>query len=99
MRSPLDLLKPDLQQRVENEQSRQKNAHDQHSRLRSFQPGDTGYAKNFGSSTTNQQWLPGHITDCTGLLSYNIILDDGRSIRRHIDHIRPRTDSTVITPD
>ena len=57
------------------------------------------YTKNFGSSTTNQQWLPGRITDCTGLLSYKIILDDGSSIHRHIDHIRPRTDSTVITPD
>ena len=57
-------------------------------RLRSFQPGDTAYARNFGSSTTNQQWLPGHITDCTGLLLYKIILDDGRSIHRHIHHIR-----------
>jgi len=46
MRSPLDLLKPDLRQRVETEQSWQKNAHDQHSRLRSFQQGDTVYAKN-----------------------------------------------------
>jgi len=46
MWSPWDLLKPDLRQRVETEQTWQKNAHDQHSRLRSFQPGDTVYAKN-----------------------------------------------------
>jgi len=32
------------------------------------------------------QWLPGHITDCTGLLSY-IILDDGRSMSSHWSYL------------
>ena len=37
LRSPLDLLKPDLQGRVEREQEHQKQSHDQHSRVYSFQ--------------------------------------------------------------
>ena len=37
LRSPLDLLKPGLEGRVEREQDHQKQSHDQHSQVRSFQ--------------------------------------------------------------
>ena len=40
LRSPLDLLKPDLHQRVENNQEKQKVTHDKQSPYRDFDVGD-----------------------------------------------------------
>ena len=92
-RSPLDLLKPDLHRRVEDHQESQKEAHDQHSRLRSLKPGDPVYAKNFGHDATINQWLSGHIEQQNGPHGFRVLLQDGRVIRRHLDHLRLRTDS------
>ena len=35
------------------------------------------------------KWLIGKIMHRSGPMSYNIELNDGRIVRRHIDHIRP----------
>ena len=47
------------------------------------------FVKNFGK--TPPLWLTGKISKKTGPLSYRIILDDNRVMRRHVDHIRSRT--------
>ena len=42
-------------------------------------------------------WLPGTIVGVQGLLSFQIKLEDGHIVRRHIDHVRARVcDSTVL---
>ena len=47
LRSPFDLLKPDLHRRVENNQEKQKATHDKHSSHRHFNVGDPVFASNF----------------------------------------------------
>ena len=93
LRSPLDLLKPDLQGRVEREQEHQKQSHDQHSQVRAFQLEELVFMRNFGQDSSAQPWLPGHIVSSSGPLSYTVQLPDGRTFRRHIDHIRKRKNS------
>lgn len=93
LRSALDLLKPDLHLRVENEQERQKVAHDKHSVAHSFQVGEAVYARNF---RPGPMWEPAHIVEAAGTLSFKVRLF-GRDVvwHRHQDQLRKRhvTDS------
>ena len=56
------------------------------------------FIKNFGNGLP---WLPGEIKEIQGPVSYSVLLNDGRSFKRHVDQIRVRTvpDSSVNTPD
>ena len=86
-RSRLDLLHPDIRSRVQNEQIKQKEIHDQHAVDRRLQPGDTVYAREFGKQ---HRWGPGVITAQTGPVSYTVQLDDQREVRRHQDQVIQR---------
>jgi len=46
-------------------------------------------------------WLPGIISDISGPLTYVVTLEDGRVIRRHVDHLlrREKTNSSPPTED
>ena len=44
---------------------------------------------------TLERWLPGHIVEVAGPVSYNIELEDGRHWKQHQDHIRSR----LVVPD
>ena len=90
LRSPLDLLKPDLHIRVEEKQEKQKQYHDRIAHQRSFAVGDLVFIRNFSRSSTDQ-WIPGEVISTTGPRSFRVIVPDGRILRRHIDHIRIRT--------
>ena len=83
-RSRLDLLHPDIRNRVQNEQMRQKEIHDQHGVDRRLQPGNTVYAREFGKQ---EKWCPGVITTKTGPVSYTVQLNDDREVRRHQDQV------------
>ena len=86
-RSHLDLLKPDIATRVQGKQYDQKTQHDLHSKGRTFQVGDTVFARNFSSGIL---WLPGRVIAVNGPLSYLVELEGGQQIRRHVDHLRSR---------
>jgi len=88
LRSHLDLLKPDIDLTVQNRQFQQKFYHDAHSKGRQFKVGDTVFTKNFGKG---EEWLPGVIDAVRGPLTYLVRLNDGRSIKRHVDHVRTRS--------
>ena len=90
-RSHLDLMHPMLEHRVTANQCRQKAGHDLHCKERSFGEGDRVYVCNFSSGP---KWLPGVITSVRGPLSYEVTLLDDRVVRRHVDHVRRRSDST-----
>ena len=60
IRSRLDLLKPNLEQKVAEKQRRQQFDHDKHSRVRQFSVGDKVFVKNQGRGET---WLPGRIIE------------------------------------
>ena len=94
IRSHLDFLQPDLASHVKAKQMAQKKYHDCHSRDRTFEVGDTVFVKNFGSGQT---WLPGQIQEIQGPVSYSVVLSDGRSCKRHIDHLRKRTTIIDVT--
>ena len=64
--SQLDLLKPDLLNRVRTTQNKQKQVHDKHAVSRSFEKGNAVYVRNFGQGP---EWLAGYILDNTGCLS------------------------------
>ena len=90
LRSRLDLIKPDLYRKIERRQTEQKTYHDEHSRLRHFNIGDLMYACNFGQGN---KWIPGHITEVTGPVSFCIELSDGQIISQHQDHVRVKNDA------
>lgn len=83
----LDLLKPHTAERVESNQNKQKVKHDAGSKSRTFQTGDSVFAKNFGVGC---RWLPGKIVKKTGPVSFHVHLEDGRQRRCHQDHLRLR---------
>lgn len=94
-RSHLDLLKPDIATRVQGKQYDQKTQHDLHSKGRTFQVGDTVFARNFSSGIL---WLPGRVIAVNGPLSYLVELEGGQQIRRHVDHLRSRASIPDLPP-
>ena len=89
LRTHNTLLRPQPRNRIQSAQYRQKAAHDVHAKERAFHLGDPVFVKNFSKQGTD--WLPGKVTKIQGPLSFFITLTTGQEIRRHIDHIRPRT--------
>lgn len=87
LRSHLDLLRPDVAARVHAAQSRQKIQHDQHSRMRQVEVGDSVNVRNY---SRGPKWIPGTIIQETGPLSARIELEDGTVVRRHHDQLVAR---------
>ena len=80
-RSHLDLLKPDISNRVKDKQQVQRENHDVHAKERRFVVGDPVFIKEFPSS---KHWLPGVISSVEGPPSYHDTLTDDRVVRRHV---------------
>ena len=92
-RTRLDLLRPNINSRVQLRQQSQKWHHDQKARERKFQVGDSVSVRNF---TTGDTWLLGTIVESRGPLSFQVRLQDGRTVRRHLDHIIYRSTSQTF---
>ena len=88
-------MRPSVQSNVIHRQEQQKHGHDQRAKERSFNPGDPVYVRNFGQGTT---WMQGTIVQARGPVAYTVSLEDGRVVRRHLDHIRDREVSNRV-PD
>ena len=95
IKSRLDLLRPDMESRVIEKQSKQQYYANMHSKIRQFQVGEDVYIRNFSSGL---KWIPGQICSTVGNVSYNVLLTDGCSFIRHIDHIRKRFEGDVTCP-
>ena len=96
LRSRFDRLFPDLQGRVQKKQAEQAASHNNSKPLRSFKIGDSVYTKDF--SSTPILWIPGTVVKVTGPLSYHVKLTDNRVVRRHVDAIRVRHESSDPSP-
>ena len=83
-----DLLKPNIAVRVEQKQQEQKHTYDFHVVSRTFQEGDTMYARDFYQG---QSWLTDTIVKCSGLVSYKVKTNDCQLIRRQQDQLRKRS--------
>ena len=92
LRSPMDLLKPDLNRRMEEKQDEPADA------VREFKPSDLVFVKNFPPGS-KPKWLPGEIKSTDGPRSFTVSLADGRIIRHHIDHICRRYSDSKVDVD
>ena len=90
LRSRIDSLYPDVNQTVQNKLLQRKLTRDGTGNVRVFAVGDKVIVKNFNSGHTSCSWLLGIVSSITGPLSYAVELNDGRMVRRHVDHIRRR---------
>jgi hypothetical protein len=96
--SRMDLLYPEVSQKVEKQQLKQKLCHDNTKALRSFQAGELVFAENFADSP-QQKWLAGKVLTSTGPLSYRVELQSGIVVRRHVDNLRGRSVSSLPKSD
>ena len=87
IRKRLDMLKPSLNDHVEQKQSQQKSNHDSY-RTAAFVRGEQVYARGFG---TGPKWLLATIEEVSGPVSYMARLEDDRIVRCHQDHLRRRS--------
>ena len=86
-RTRLDMLRPDINSRVEDKQTQQIKDHDKASRDRKFTVGRTVLARNY---RRGPKWMPGTVVDVTGPVSYLVQLTGGLLVRRHVDQLRAR---------
>ena len=91
--SILDLIKPNIADRVHHNQQMQKAGHDKGTVQRSFEIGAPVYIKNFASGPA---WLAGNVTNAEGHCYYEIKLSDGRAVHCHGDHIRTKNTSESV---
>ena len=100
LKTVLDLLKPDIDCRVQEKQSSQKKAHDLHCRERLFEVGDLVVAKIHHGN--NFSWKPGTIiVDTFSPVSFVVKIESGVQWRCHIDQVQKRVASseTVVVPE
>ena len=81
-------MHPQVDKCVHESQERQKANHDRCAKARTFTAGDKVYTRNLASGPV---WLEGTVVSSHGPLSYLVDLSNGRTIRRHIDHLCTRT--------
>ena len=84
LRTRLDLIRPDIRQRVETRQLSQKGQHDNTRKERQFSDGDRVLVNNFNPGL---KWKNAHIESRTGPLSYTVKYEDGVVACRHVDHL------------
>ena len=95
LHTQLDLVRPKISDRVMAKQTLQKSAHNYHARDREIQVDDPVYAKDFRHPKT---WISGTVVEKTGPVSAQVLLNNGKVIRRHQDHLRIRTDPDPNQP-
>ena len=79
LRSRLDLVFPDVGTRIQKEPDP--------GRVRTFLVSDRVWCRDF----TRGKWIPGEISKTTGPLSYEVQLENGNVVRRHVDQLFCRT--------
>ena len=89
LRSVLDLLNPNVTERVESAQQAQKFSHDKRAQSRTFTLGDTVYARNYSSQ--GPSWVKGTIVDMSGSQNFSVeVVLTGQLFtwRHHIDQLK-----------
>ena len=88
LRTPLDAIRPNL---GDTAQQKQENWPCGNARMRDFYVGDSVYVKNYASGPT---WLPGRIKEKCSNVMFEVVLGSGRCVRKHIDQLISRYEST-----
>ena len=88
-RSRLSLIRPDVKKDVLIKQSAQKEQYDKSVRPRSFDVDDRVCVRNMVPKSPNSPtWFHGTIKRIITPLTYEILLANGRLVKRHIDHLK-----------
>ena len=95
-RSVLDLLHPNTRLQVRLNQERQKIRHDQGTVQRQLQDNDTVRVCDIGPG--NNKWSKGKIVKIMAPLPYQVQLEEGQIVKRHIDHLRKIPTSPIPFP-
>ena len=91
LRTRMDCLLPDLQERVESAQSQMKERYDQRSQERVVIPGMrvwVSQVSELAGVERGTRWLPGYCVSISGS-KITVRLEDGRVIQRHLDVVVP----------
>ena len=91
LRTRLDLLRPNLEERVERKQKEQKQRHSRIAKERKFEIGDLVYIRNYNQGG---KWLQRKIVDNIGKSMFRVCVKDGIFRRCHADQIRHWIDIT-----
>ena len=91
IRTPLDLIKPDLSGTVRKHQDKQKQYADRGTKERTVRVGDAVFVSSVDrvQGAIGCKWLAGVIVEQKGV-KLAVQLQDGRVIWRHLDRVRPR---------
>ena len=95
LRSHLSQMHPDLERKVSQAQSRQKEQHDRRTQERDFKVGDPVFMRSYSGGT---RWVPGSIVQKTGPVSARVQLEGADMARRHYDQLRPRANVPGSVP-
>ena len=95
IRSHLDLLKPDVESRVNVQQAKQKARHDSKSPFREFFLGQNVISRNL---LNGPDWVPGVIVERLGPLTYLVHVSSGAFWKRHVNQLRTSVDDHVKMP-
>ena len=87
------LLFPDIKKRVEKRQKKQKEMHDNSKVLRKFKKDDSVFVESF--SRNKPRWIPEIVVQVSGSLSYQVKLEDGTMVKRHVGHVCSRYDQST----
>ncbi len=98
LKTHLDLLRGNLESRVNERQQQQSKGHDVSVSLHTFAPGDNVFTHSTALGNSRVTWIPGIVQRVTGPLSYEIDLRDRGIVKRHVDQIRKRTCADIPTP-
>ena len=95
-RTRLDLLKPNIAERVENKQWDQKISHDNAAKSQPFMKGQSVLVRVYGQT---RKWARGTILKSTGPVSYVVKLANGTTWRRHQDQLKSCLEQIASSPD
>ena len=87
LRTHLCSLIPETTSTVARKQEIQKANYDKNTKNKILVEGDTVLARDF--SSVKSKWVAGRLNNNTGPMSYEVELEDGRVVRRHLNHIKP----------
>ncbi|KAL5502704.1 hypothetical protein EMCRGX_G009519 [Ephydatia muelleri] len=92
MQTQLDMLKPNLERMMLDQQAHQNLIYDKHARGREFVVGQKVMVQNLLNGPT---WVSGVISEQKGPLTYLVEVESNQYWRRHVDQIRDKGDSTL----
>ena len=94
LKCSLDLIRPDMERSVKEKQRAQQAAHDGKTPLRTFQVGDSVYARDYRSQC---RWRRGRVVAVLGTRVYHVEVD-GVIWKRHVNQLMKAQNLTLL-PD